>query len=141
MQEEPKLPESEASNEQKQSNFKILTQENQILQSYSEHFLWVIVAQNKSKAKAYSELNIFFIFPFETWDYFLQAFGRRVYAGPWLPVKIPILEAIISQHENGSSSMEISSLLLFSCWQLHNLCFLNFEKQDMNCKEKNELNC
>lgn len=33
----------------------------------------------------------------------------------------------------------MSSLLLFFCWQMHNLCFQNFEKRDMNCKEINEL--
>lgn len=31
---------------------------------------------------------MFFIFPFETWDYFLQAFGRTMIAEPCLPVKL-----------------------------------------------------
>jgi len=75
-----------ASNEQERNDFKLLTKKNPFFPKI--HFLWAITAKNKSKVKTYSELSIFFIFPFETWDYFLEAFGRTMLAGHCLPVKL-----------------------------------------------------
>lgn len=80
------LFESVASNEQERNNLKLLTKKNSFFPKLQ--FLWATAAHNKSKEKAYTELSIFFIFPFETWEYFLQAFGRTMLAGPSLPVKL-----------------------------------------------------
>lgn len=83
---EAQLSESVASNDQEQNYFKLLTKTNTFFPKLD--VLWAIAAHNKNKAKTYTELNIFFIFPFETWDCFLQAFGRTMLARPCLPVKL-----------------------------------------------------